>query len=132
MLTIFIVPSNEGNANADKTIASFSGIDLEYRIVHINEYRDINNYEDKSEWFGVFWDNECIDTNLKEALPIYFLYNSMEALVLYKKVSMVDAVWRYRIFRSSVYLGPDFSPVTLWLCKEIVLDGWVLEHEYPN
>jgi len=60
------------------------------------------------------------------------MYQRMEALILYKKTSMTEAVWRYRFFRDSVYLGTDFCPVSLWLCKEAVLDGWVLEHEYTS
>lgn len=132
MLTLFILPSNKENANTEKTIESFSGISDNFKAVSISNWREVNNYGDKNEWFGIFWDNEYIDNNLKEALPIYFLYNNLEALILYKKESMVDAVWRYRIFRRSVYMGSDFCPTSLWLSKEIVLDGWVLEHDYSN
>jgi hypothetical protein len=130
MLTLFIVSSGKDNANIEKTTESLSGV--QGSIVPISSWWEINDYQNKDDWFGIFWDNEYIDNNLREALPIYFLYQAKEALILYKKVSMVDAIWRYRFFRRSIYLGEDFSPLSFWLNKEIVLDGWVLEHDYPS
>ena len=130
MLTIFIIPSDKKNADLEKTIASFSGIDTNIRVVG-SPYQ-INNYEKKGKWFGVFWDNEYIDEGVREALPVFFDHNNLELLILYKKENMIEATWRARLFRSHVYLLDDYRPLCLWLNKEIILDGWVLEHENPS
>lgn len=132
MLTVFIVPSCKDNANVKKTIASFTSIDIKCNTVPITNWREVNDYNCKGDWYGIVWDNECIDNYLKDALPIYFSYRNLEALILYKKISMVDAVWRYRFFRKSVYLKGDFAPQHFWLSKEVVLDGWILEHDYKS
>ena len=132
MLTLFVVPSMKGNANSKKTAESFLRMETECNVALVSSWRDVNNHKDKDEWVGVVWDNEYIDDHLVKALPIYFSYQKYEALILYKKVSMVDAVWRYRFFRRGIYLNTDFSPSHMWLNKEVVLDGWILEHDYPS
>ena len=129
MLTIFVVPSFAENANVKKTIASFSGIKGGFRVVPVADFSEINRHNKKDEWFGVFWDNECIDDGLKEALPIFMAFPKLEILILYKKESKVDATWRKRIFRKHVFLVDDYRPLCLWENKEAILDGWVKEHE---
>ena len=130
MLTLFVVPSRKDNASLEKTADSFCRIKGGCNVVPVSSWRDVNECNNKDEWFGVVWDNEYIDDHLIDALPIYFLYQRLEALILYKKVSMVEAIWRYRFFKRSVYLKEDFAPHHFWINKEIVLDGWVLEHEH--
>jgi hypothetical protein len=132
MLTVFIVPSEKENADQKKTIASFSGMDIGCTLVSIETWREVNLCQSKHEWYGIIWDNEYIDDYLKEAIPIYFRYPKLDALILYKKISMIDATWRYRFFRRSIYLMEDFAPFSFWMNKEVVLDGWILEHEHTG
>jgi hypothetical protein len=129
MLTVFIIPSHKENADVEKTIASFSGIDFDFKVVGISNPYEINRYKRKDKWFGIFWDNEYIDEAVREALPVFFSHSTLELLILYKKESMVDATWRARLFKRHIYLLNDYRPLSLWLNREVVLDGWVKEHE---
>ena len=134
MLTIFIIPSHKENADVRKTIASFSGIAVDYKVAIVSNPCEINSYKNKDEWFGIFWDNEYIDKAVRDALPIFFSHTNLELLILYKKEGMVEATWRARLFKRHIYLLNDYRPLCLWLNKEVVLDGWVLEHgdKLPN
>ena len=129
MLTIFVIPSHKDNADVGKSIASFSGIAVDTRMVVASDPCEVNRHKRKSEWFGIFWDNEYIDEPLKEAIPVFFAHSNLEMLILYKKESMVEATWRARFFKRHIYLLGDYCPLCLWLNKETILDGWVLEHE---
>jgi hypothetical protein len=129
MLTIFIIPSYAKNANVRKTIASFAGIDGGFRVVSVLDCSEINRYNKKDDWFGVFWDNEYIEHSLKGALPIFLSYPDLEVLVLYKKEGVVEATWRKRVFRKNIFLVDDCRPLCLWENKEAILDGWVKEHD---
>jgi len=129
MLTIFIIPSYAKNANVRKTIASFAGIDGGFRVVPVLYCSEINRYEKKDSWFGVFWDNEYIDADLKSALPVFLSFPNLEVLVLYKKEGVVEATWRKRVFRKNIFLVDDCRPLCLWENRETILDGWVKEHE---
>lgn len=132
MLTVFIVPSHRSNANIEKTMDSFEGLKVPYQIVPVQNHRDINKYGKKNDWFAIFWDNEYLDEPLKEAIPVFLQWKQFDVLILYKKESMVDASWRYRIFRSGTFLVDDFRPISLWLNREVILDGWILEHVNTN
>ncbi|MHA2047154.1 MAG: hypothetical protein ACW99G_20370 [Candidatus Thorarchaeota archaeon] len=134
MLTLFVIGSGEGNADIEKTIASFSGLSVDHKVISVTGWREINQYKDKDEWFGIFWDNECIDKDLSEFIPTYLSFRNLELLILYKKMGVTEATWRDRFFRSHIHLLNGYRPMCMrrWLNKEVVLDGWVLEHEYPN
>jgi len=129
MLTIFIIPSYAKNANVRKTIASFAGIDGGFRVVPVLSCAEINSYNKKDDWFGVFWDNEYIDAGLKGALPVFFSFSNLEVLILYKKEGEEEATWRKRMFRKNIFLVDDCRPLCLWENRETVLDGWVKEHD---
>ena len=134
MLTVFIIPSHAENADAEKTINSFTGIAGGFEAVPVSGFEEVNSYKDKGEWFGIFWDNESIDENLKEYLPVFLHRQNFEYLILYKKEKKAEATWRARLFRKHIYLVDDFAPTSFWYNKEIVLDGWVLDHgrRFPN
>ena len=93
MLTLFIIPSHAANADVKKTVECLSGIDLEIKIAFAESPCDINGYEAKDKWFGIFWDNEYIDEALKEAIPIFFAHHHLEAMVLYKKNQIVQKIY---------------------------------------
>jgi len=130
MLTSFVLPSEKPNADVDRTFYSLSHIEVEQQIVSVSCWREINKYK-KDEWFSVFWDNEYIDDGLQKALPVFLSFPNIETLILYKKDKLVtiEATWRYRVFRNYVYLVNDCKPVSVWLNREAILDGWVREHD---
>jgi hypothetical protein len=132
MLTLFIIPSYAKNADVEKTIESFSGIDIDFKVVVASDYMEINRYKGVCDWFGIFWDNERIDDGLKGALPVFLSYPNLELLILYKKEGVAEATWRVRMFRRKIYLLEDYCPLCMWANKEIVLDGWILEHDNPS
>jgi hypothetical protein len=121
MLTLFVIGSGEGNADIEKTIASFSGLSVDHKVISVTGWREINH-------------NECIDKDLSEFIPTYLSFRNLELLILYKKMGVTEATWRDRFFRSHIHLLNGYRPMCMrrWLNKEVVLYGWVLEHEYPN
>jgi len=127
MLDIFVVPSNQPNADIEKTIDSFVGIKLEYDVIPVSSCKETNN--SKNEWRLIIWDNEYIDEALRDAIPVFLNFNQYEILILYKKISEIEATWRYRLFRNHIYLAGDFCPVGVWFGREAILDGWVKEHD---
>jgi len=128
MLTLFILPSGQPNADLGQTIESFKRSGILFKAVSIKDWRGINSYRDKDEWYGIFWDNEGIDSNLETALPEHLKNRPPEALILYKRLGEEKAEYRARFMRRSVWLTEDFAPISRWICYETVLDGWVKEH----
>jgi len=71
MLTVFIIPSHKENADVEKTIASFSGINVDYNVVSVANPCEINRHKKKDKWFGIFWDNEYIQYSLHTLILNY-------------------------------------------------------------
>jgi hypothetical protein len=128
MLTLFVVVSGKPNANYDKTVESFNKSGVEFTAHLISSWREINSFEEKGDWFCVFWDNEGLDVNLQKALPAHLANKVPDVLVLYKKLDDANAEYRTRFMRRGVWLSEDYKPVSPWVIHETVLDGWVKEH----
>jgi hypothetical protein len=128
MLTVFVIPSGKPNANFLKTVESFEKMDIELRVVQITCWREINCYEDKDDWYCVFWDNEGLDVNLQKALPVHLANRHPEVLVLYKRLADDKAEYRTRFMKRSIWLTSNFKPIAPWPVIETILDGWVVEH----
>jgi hypothetical protein len=128
MLIVFVVPSGKPNADFNKTVESFNKTGIEFKAILVNNWRDINNFKDKTDWYCVFWDNEGLDTNLQKALTVHLANRVPDVLVLYKRLDDTNAEYRTRFMRRGVWLTEDFKPISSWITHETILDGWVTEH----
>ena len=129
MLTLFIVPSAKDNADVGKTVDSFRKTGVEFKAVTVSCWREINNYRHKGEWFAIFWDNEGLDADLQATLKIHLENTKPEILVLYKRLSELEAEFRTRFMKRKIWLSTDFKPICAWCISEVILDGWVTEHD---
>lgn len=128
MLTLFVVPSGKPNADYNRTVASFQNSGIEVTPVLIATWRDINNYQKKHEWCGIFWDNEGLDLQMQKVLKEHLSGKRWDALILFKRIGEEEAEFRIRFVRKTVMLTHDFAPLDQWLKREQILDGWVVEH----
>ena len=132
MLTLFVVPSGKPNADYNKTVESFKKSKVEFESYLIGSWRDINNFKVRTDWFCVFWDNEGLDSNLQGALGVHLKNKVPEVFILYKRVDEQTAEYRTRFMKRSVWLTSDYEPISPWLHRETILDGWVIEHAFND
>ncbi len=126
MLTIFVLPAKKGDAK--KLVDSFTLVPTEVRYVVADNVSDINGYDKKTPWFGVFYENEYIEEKLAVALPTFFIVGGFDFLVVFKKLKE-EALFSPRFYKSKVYLNDDLSPFFKGWKFEKILNGWVLENE---
>jgi len=129
MIQLFILPSHAKNAGRYKTIGSFP-TDCIVKAQTANTFIDVNRSPKEAPWFGIFFDNEYIDADVKKNLKTFLMTIGNDALVLYKKNYLKNtADFCPRIFRSSVELTDNFAPK--WDIKfEKILNGWICEHGF--
>ena len=126
MLTLFVMPSGEENADINKTVRSFQSV-RPIELVTITDWTQVNGKAD-SDWFGIFWDNEHLAVDLSEALPFYFSNLTYDALICYKYIGEEKASFRMRFFRRHVHLTDDFKPLRMFMKVETMLDGFIQSH----
>ena len=127
MLTIFILPHKK-NGDVQKLVNSFVPVpSTKVRYVPVDNVSEINGYDKKTEWFGVFYENEYIEEELAVALPTFFEVGDFSFLVVFKKLKE-KALFSPRFYRSKVYLKDDLSPAFSGWKFEKILNGWVLEN----
>jgi len=127
MLTIFVLPS-EKNGDVQKLVDSFKLVPVPIRYVVVDNVPDINGYDKKTPWFGVFYENEYIEERLAAALPAFFTLGNFDYLVVFKKLKEA-ALFFPRFYKNKVFLNDDLSPFFMGWKHEKILNGWVLENE---
>ena len=139
MLTLYIIRSNEANANSDKTEESFSGMKYGEELVPIytvliDGVSQIKEHKlsRKGQWYIVLYDNEKITIGLKESIPMYMcmLGGQIGAIILVKKTRDGRLFQAPRLFRSHVDLDDAslLPPESMGIKFERALDGWIVEH----
>ena len=126
MLTLFILPKGK-NDNARKLIDSLSKIPIEIKYVSVDNVAEINGYDKKTEWFGVFYENEYIEEQLAVAFPTFFTLGDFDFLVLFKKLKD-KASFSPRLYKSKIYLDDDLTPISKFWKHEKILNGWFFEN----
>lgn len=128
-MQLFVLPSNARNAGRYKTIGSFPSECLS-NALSVSDFNAINNTPKTAPWFGVFYDNEYIDRDVKKNLKTFLMTIGNNALVLFKKNYEYQTVdYMPRIFRSNIVLSGLFK-TEYKLEFEKILNGWVCEHGY--
>ena len=126
---LFILPSNNWNAGKYKTINSFPKECINSAVA-VPNYKEINKYNKAAPWFGVFYDNEYIDKEIKKNLNTFLMTIGNNALVLYKKNYVYQtADFCPRIFRKGIKLSGLFK-TDYKIEFEKILNGWICEHGY--
>lgn len=126
-IQLFILPSRNGNAGRYKTIGSFPQ-ECIAGAVAVSDYMQINAHPKAAPWFGVFYDNEYIDLELKKNIKTFLMTIGNNALVMYKKNYVGQSLdWCPRIFRSNLELLSPFQATTK-IEYEKILNGWICEH----
>lgn len=126
-LMLFVIPSgNKDLMDFHRTVASF-GPGIQYEAV---KPKEILTRKIETPWYCYMFDNEWIDEELKEALPI-LLEQNLDYYILMKKVFIGARLAFFnttRIFRSKVKLnnGLGIKSPSGFIGTRI-LDGWILE-----
>lgn len=134
-LTLFVIPGDDPRkADLDKAIRSF-GHCFKVRVLRDRRI-DLVCGEVETEWFAYLYDNEYLEVELKEALPIFLLDTTLDYMIIWKKArsgGMPSQVSRApRIFRAGTVLQegklvPDGRVIDF--SHETILNGWILENE---
>jgi len=123
MLTLFILKSGDPNADYEKLINSFDHMTPD--VVFVGDIRAIN-ISKKQNWYIVMYDNEIIDQNLMEALPVYLEHSTSDVVVLFKRNELDEVTTSPRLFRKDVCLREDcLLPDDKGLKFDRALDGWI-------
>jgi len=129
MLELFIIPSNEENANIERLIESFSG--LVDDIFKLDDGDSVNDYEKDTPWYCIMKDNEYLDERLLVILDrVMRVTWNYDALCLFK-VDLEDIkdpqiTFQPRIMRHDVELDKNLHPIDMEKLQILkILDGWV-------
>ena len=135
---LFIVPSGKINADLDKTIKSFKG--LARRITVCRNWTEINLLSPDYDWFGIFYDNESIDEELRSSisgflrdLEVLDRYIRVQCALVYKKILGCEVVGfsgTLRLFDRAVFIGSNLYPLFRegFLYEECIYGGFIVEH----
>lgn len=128
MLTLFVLATSEGNRSVTKTVNSVDP----HQFLVVGSVDDINiNYDFKTSWFLVLYDNEYLSFDLRKAVKTIMLMGDVpyDALILLEKGSDGKLYQSPRLFKKHVRLAKDsLLPEDRSTKMERILDGWVNKH----
>lgn len=126
---LFILPSKAKNAGRYATVASFPQ-DCISSATSVTGFEGINNTVKSAPWYGLFFDNEYIDEDVKKNLKTFLMTVGNDVLVMYRKNYIYQTADFYpRIFRSHIRLNGLFRTEQKFEFEKI-LNGWICEHGY--
>jgi len=124
MLTLFILKSGDPNAAPEKTVTSFAHMNPKVKMA--SDIKMINATEKRTKWYAVMYDNERLDQNLMEALPIHLTFQTHDIIVLFKRNDKDEMTMAPRIFRAEIKLRDNcLLPDGSGLKFDRALDGWI-------
>jgi hypothetical protein len=134
-LTLYIIPSDD-KKDPKETIKSFEGLATKVVLFDSRELHKID--EQESEWWCFMFDDEVIDKNLKDYLPVFLKDDSFDCFQLFKRVRVpvegtkdkVETKFFLspRVFKKGIKMqeGHSYMPVDVENLKSTrVLDGWI-------
>ena len=141
MLTLYIVKSGDPNAQNQGLIESF-GEDISIpSAIQAVRFNQIHSLKAITTWYGVFYDNEIIDIQLRESLRI-FLTNEIliDVYTVMKKHIDKESSFGYRFtqaprfFRSEIQISPDgLRPMKKeGIRYERILNGFIVPQNDSN
>ena len=130
MLDLFVIGGHQPNSDFVRAVTSFNG--RIHRMYSVDNMSEINRIEKESEWYGVIYDNETIQEELLEALPVFFEQSKADVLIAYrgnddnsKPASKGPRFFREGVILSDKHLNVDDEE---GLVFDTILNGWVLNN----
>ncbi len=130
MLDVFVINVHQPNSSFVEAVSSFNG--RINRMYAVDTMADINNIAKESEWYGVLYDNETIEDQLLEALPVFFEQSKADVLIAYrgnndniKPESMGPRFFRRDVVLSNLCLDVEDEE---GLVFDKILNGWILNN----
>ena len=126
-LTIFILPS-DGEGNVNKLIDSLGDIPNHIKIL---SHRELEKEAQKvsTDWFGYFFLDECLQNELRDAIPVFLKCTDKECLTLFRRHMHEDSKPSYsqapRIFMRHVKMKGTQPSKEMEYSYERVLDGFI-------
>ena len=130
----FVIQSGSKYANNQKLVESLVGTGLLSQVTFVQAGVQPHELKTQRPWFAIFFDDEVIDDDLRDALPTFINLNMFDALCLWKK-SGIGPDFKFsktpRVFRRGVELEPNsLVPKNVASLKFTnVLDGWIRDQE---
>ena len=135
MLTLYIVKSGDPSAKNERLIESF-GDDISIpSAIQAVRFNQIHSLKAITPWYGVFYDNEIIDIQLKESLRIFLtnevlidVYTVMKKHIDKESPTGFNVTQAPRFFRNNIQISPNgLMPMRKDVRFERILNGFVLE-----
>jgi|GEM_PF-2044403 len=130
MLDLFVISVHQPNSDFVEAVSSFNG--RTHRMYTVENMSEINEIEKDSEWYGVIYDNELIQEELLEALPVFFEQSQADVLIAYRdnEDNLKPASMGPRFFRRDIMLRDDCLNVAEedGLVFDKILNGWILNN----
>ena len=130
MLDLFVISVHQPNSDFVEAVSSFKG--RTHRMYTVDNMSEINEIEKDSEWYGVMYDNELIQEELLEALPVFFEQSQADVLIAYRgnDDNLKPASKGPRFFRGDIMLRCDCLNVAdeEGLVFDTILNGWILNN----
>lgn len=134
LLDIFVLPSLGKFVNDKGLTRLMCSIDFNIckSYTKVVDFADINNQAKELPFYGVFFDNEYMDSRLSKALKTFLIYSrdiDMFSLFIHTKGSL-NILFQPRIFMRQHKLNPDRKELPLPINEQIltsekILNGWV-------
>ena len=130
-LTLFLKASNSPVADSKKTLDSLKHESFDLKeIVLIDKFKNIVYDKIGTEWYLILHDDEQLDEQLLEAVPVLLNEDRINVFSFYKKNHLGEYSICPRLFRKNIKISPlhlfpenEREPITN------VLNGFVVEHD---
>ena len=130
-LTVFIKRSNHPMADKDKTKKSLEHMDFSVKqFVFIDKFENIDYEGIQTDWYLILYDNEALDKELLESMPVLLNETRTKVFSFYKIQEDKKYSICPRLFRKELKISPNcLYPVNEREPIMNVLNGFVVEHD---
>lgn len=127
-MELFIFQSGVPFADLEKLVQSFAHSGTT-QVTLVTPGTKVHEIRTVFAWYGVFYDNEMIDDNLRASLQTFLEYPHFDVLCMWKKMENGCFSKTPRIFRRNVSLQENsLVPLDSGSLKSTnILDGWLLD-----
>jgi len=111
----------------------FDALDGDIKVIPVPDVAAIAATKKDKDWYGIFYDDETMDQDLQEGLPVHLKLNDADILVLFKETRDGRFFKSARFFRSHVPIDSEnIVPIGDHWQVSKVLDGTIKDAESRN